>query len=83
METKARGSVKMTNAMVVWVWEAVSNSAPGAIEAANCLMPNKATINFQALSLNAPQNCAISRPRRGYYVESGPVLMDVVTLRLR
>jgi hypothetical protein len=33
--------------------------------------------------LNAPQNCAISRPRRGYCVESGPVLMNVVTLRLR
>jgi hypothetical protein len=33
--------------------------------AASCLMPSKATISFQALSLNAPQNWAINRPRRG------------------
>ncbi len=81
-DTKARGSVKTTNARVVWVCEAVSNSGPGAIVAAICLMPNRATISFQALSLNAPQNWAMRRPRRGCRVESGLVPMGAVTLCL-
>ena len=33
--------------------------------AATCRMPSSATISFQALSLNAPQNCAISSARNG------------------
>ncbi len=64
-DTSASGNVNTTKASVVCVWEAVSNSRPGEVREASCRMASKATINFQALSLNAPQNWAISNPRRG------------------
>ena len=83
-ENSMSGRLKTTKAMVACVWEAASNAGPvGPTAAVTCLMASKATISFQALSLNAPKNCAINRPRRGCCVESGPVLMGVVTLRLR
>jgi hypothetical protein len=46
-------------------------------------MASKATMSFQALSLNAPKNCAMSRPRSGCDEERGSVLMGAFTLRLR
>ncbi len=63
-ERSTNGKVKMTNAFAVWVCATVSSSGPGAIPAVACRMASKATISFQALSLKAPQNCAVRRPRR-------------------
>src|SRR5262245_32455699 len=65
VDTSASGAVNTMKASVVWVCDAVSNSEPGAIVEASWRMANRATINFQALSLNAPQNWAMSNPRRG------------------
>ena len=59
------GSVKTTNAIVVWVCEAVSKSGPGAMAAAIWRMPSSATISFHALSLKAPQNWAMRSARNG------------------
>jgi hypothetical protein len=55
----------MTKACVVVACEAASKSVPDApVEAATCLMARRATMSFQALSLKAPKNCAMSNPRR-------------------
>ena len=66
IDTSISGSVKTTKVRVVWAWKAASNSWPDPpISEATCLMAKKATINFQALSLKAPKNCAMKRPRKG------------------
>lgn len=49
---------------MVWVCEAISKAGPDmSVVAATCLMARRATISFQALSLNAPKNWAMSKPR--------------------
>ena len=83
IETKASGRVKTIKARAVWVCAAVSNSGPGAMVPASCRMASRATISFQALSLKAPMNWAMRRPRSGWDVAEGPVLIGVVTLCLR
>jgi len=47
-----------------------------------CRIASSATMSFQALSLNAPKNCAINRPRRGCDEKGETVLMGAFTLRL-
>ena len=64
-DNNINGKVKMMKVIAVWVCAAVSSSGPGTICAVACRMASKATISFHALSLNAPQNCAIKSPRRG------------------
>ncbi len=64
-DSNTSGKVKMMKVVAVCVCAAVSSSGPGAICAVACRIASRATISFHALSLNAPQNWAISRPRRG------------------
>src|SRR5574340_1281482 len=64
-DVRISGKVKTTMARVVWACEAVSSSCPGDRVAVAALIPRSATMNFQALSLKAPQNCAVSSPRNG------------------
>lgn len=70
-EVRMSGKVKTTIASVVWACEAVSSSGPGASWEATARMPSSATMNFHALSLKAPQNCAIKSPRSGNRVFGG------------
>ena len=64
-DSNISGKVKMIKVSAVCVCAAVSSSGPGAIPAVACRMASNATMSFQALSLNAPKNCAINSPRRG------------------
>jgi len=63
------GKVKMMKVIAVCVCAAVSSSGPGTICAVACRMANRATMSFQALSLNAPQNWAMRRPRSGWRMD--------------
>mgnify|MGYP003694145461 CR=1 FL=1 len=64
-DSNISGKVKMIKVSAVCVCAAVSIAGPGAICAVACRMASKATMSFQALSLNAPKNWAIKSPRRG------------------
>ena len=64
-DTIIRGKVNMTKVCVVCAWEAASKAGPEvSTVAATCLIARRATMSFQALSLNAPKNWAMRSPRR-------------------
>ena len=68
-DSNISGKVKMIKVSAVCVCVAVSSSGPGSICSVACRKASKATISFQALSLNAPQNWAMRRPRSGWRVD--------------
>lgn len=63
-ENSISGTVSVTSANMACVCEAASSSGPAFMPASE-RRPSVMTTIFQALSLNAPKNCAISNPRSG------------------